>query len=90
MVAHQDGTNRRPTLMDHVSSTLASQPWKVAAVAGLGGALTITLLRKIGEGFEVHEMNEAIVFECIQELQVRHNDRALKGAAAKVTPALLR
>ena len=44
----------------------------------LGGQLTITLLRQIGQGFEVHEMNEATVFESIQELQTRHHERALK------------
>ena len=56
----------------------------------LGGALTITLLREIGKGFEVHEMNEAMVFESIQELQARHNARGLKSAGGKVSPVLQR
>ena len=56
----------------------------------LGGRLTITLLKGIGKGFEVYEMNEPTVFESIQELQARHNDRALKGPLAKVSQMLLR
>ena len=44
----------------------------------LGGELTITLLRGIGKGFEVHEMNDAIVVESIQELQERHARKGLK------------
>ncbi len=39
----------------------------------LGGDLTITLLREIGEGFEVHDMNLPLVGLCIRELQTRHN-----------------
>src|SRR3954470_10641952 len=34
----------------------------------LGGRLTITLLQGIGKGFEVHEMNDAVVVDSIQEL----------------------
>jgi 3-dehydroquinate synthase len=41
----------------------------------LGGQLAITLLREIGEGFEVHEMNPAWVQECIAELDSRHRAR---------------
>ena len=37
----------------------------------LGGRLTITLLRGIGEGFEVHEMNLPKVLAAIHELQER-------------------
>src|SRR4030095_545254 len=37
----------------------------------LGGALTITLLKEIGQGFEVHEMNTAPVIAAIQELHQR-------------------
>jgi 3-dehydroquinate synthase len=44
----------------------------------LGGELTITLLRAIGKGFEVHQMNDAIVVESIQELQERHARKGLK------------
>ena len=44
----------------------------------LGGELTITLLKGIGKGFEVHEMNDAVVVESIQELQERHVRKGLK------------
>ncbi len=54
----------------------------------LGGQLTITLLKSIGKGFEAHEMNEATVFESIQELQARHNERALRFAGGKASPVL--
>ncbi len=37
----------------------------------LGGELTVTLLKDIGQGFEVHEMNQARVLESIQELHER-------------------
>jgi len=37
----------------------------------LGGALTITLLKEIGRGFEVHEMDEAKVRESIAKLSQR-------------------
>ncbi|HUR46686.1 MAG TPA: 3-dehydroquinate synthase [Candidatus Saccharimonadales bacterium] len=53
----------------------------------LGGRLTITLLKSIGKGFEVHEMNDAVVVESIQELQNLHNDRALKLPLDKSSPA---
>ena len=39
----------------------------------LGGDLTITLLRDIGRGFEVHEMSVPRILEAIYELQERHN-----------------
>jgi 3-dehydroquinate synthase len=38
----------------------------------LGGQLTITLLRAIGEGFEVHAMNTPKVLAAIHELRARH------------------
>jgi 3-dehydroquinate synthase len=41
----------------------------------LGGQLAITLLREIGEGFEVHEMTSEWVREAIAELQTRHQTR---------------
>lgn len=44
----------------------------------LGGELTITLLKNVGEGTEVHEMNLPKVIEAIYELQERHNQRAQK------------
>jgi 3-dehydroquinate synthase len=42
----------------------------------LGGQLTITLLKAIGQGIEIHEMDEAAIVESIQELHVRHSERA--------------
>ena len=44
----------------------------------LGGQLTITLLREIGDGVEVHEMNLAKVIESIYELQQRHDQHPQK------------
>ncbi|HXT10238.1 MAG TPA: 3-dehydroquinate synthase [Candidatus Angelobacter sp.] len=38
----------------------------------LGGDLTITLLKQIGQGFEIHEMNLPKVIEAIYELKQRH------------------
>ena len=38
----------------------------------LGGELTITLLKQIGKGFEVHEMNLPKVVEALYELKQRH------------------
>lgn len=38
----------------------------------LGGRLTITLLRGIGQGFEVHEMDTAMIVDAVRELQRRH------------------
>jgi 3-dehydroquinate synthase len=37
----------------------------------LGGELTITLLKKIGRGVEVHEMNPSKIVEAIHELRQR-------------------
>jgi 3-dehydroquinate synthase len=37
----------------------------------LGGELTITLLREIGHGVEVHEMNQSKIVEAIQALRAR-------------------
>jgi 3-dehydroquinate synthase len=44
----------------------------------LGGELTITLLREIGRGVEVHEVNLPKVVEAIHELRERHTARAQK------------
>lgn len=38
----------------------------------LGGELTITLLRGIGEGFEVHQIDAAQMLQSIRELEARH------------------
>ena len=48
----------------------------------LGGELTITLLADIGRGFEVHEMNDAVIVESMQELQKRHYEKPLKSLTA--------
>ena len=37
----------------------------------LGGELTITLLKEIGEGFEIHEMDVPVVIESMRELEKR-------------------
>lgn len=42
----------------------------------LGGELAITLLKAIGQGFEVHEMQLSKVIEAIYELQQRQAQRA--------------
>jgi 3-dehydroquinate synthase len=39
----------------------------------LGGELAITLLKDIGQGFEVHEINLPKMIESICELKERHN-----------------
>jgi 3-dehydroquinate synthase len=44
----------------------------------LGGRLTLTLLKSIGQGFEVHAMNLPRVIESIYELQGRHQPSARK------------
>jgi len=41
----------------------------------LGGKLAITLLKSIGQGFEIHEMSLPKVIEAIYELQDRHTQR---------------
>jgi 3-dehydroquinate synthase len=50
----------------------------------LGGELTITLLREIGQGMEVHEVNRPKVFEAIHDLRERHVLRAQKILRASV------
>ena len=49
----------------------------------LGGCLTITLLKSIGQGFEVNEMNLPKVLNAIHELQ----DRTSDNSYSKVIPA---
>jgi 3-dehydroquinate synthase len=44
----------------------------------LGGELTVTLLKTIGQGFEVHEMNLPLVIEAIHELRKRYGHRTPK------------
>ena len=48
----------------------------------LGGELTITLLRSIGEGFEVHDMEAPLVQRAIGELRTRHGRRS--GSVVRV------
>jgi 3-dehydroquinate synthase len=49
----------------------------------LGGELTITLLKAIGQGFEAHEMNLPKVIEAIYELQARHAQETSKIVSAR-------
>ena len=44
----------------------------------LGGELTVTLLKQIGEGIEVHTMNLPKVIEAIYALQERHHSKTYK------------
>jgi len=44
----------------------------------LGGELTITLLKDIGQAVEVSEMNLPKVLNAIYELQQRHSQRGQK------------
>lgn len=46
----------------------------------LGGELTVTLLREIGHGVEVHEVDEALVRDAIQQLH-RHAAAATSAAS---------
>ena len=48
----------------------------------LGGCLTITLLQGVGRGFEVHEMDAALVLASIHELQERQQQRGVLAAHA--------
>ena len=48
----------------------------------LGGELTITLLKGIGEGFEVHQVEIAQMLKAIQELQARSEARAADDTSA--------
>jgi 3-dehydroquinate synthase len=50
----------------------------------LGGELTITLLKSIGKGIEVHEMRLPIVVEAIHELQNRSVARGQKVVRVRV------
>ncbi len=48
----------------------------------LGGELTITLLRSIGEGFEVNSVDVPQMLQAIRELELRHREKALDQASA--------
>lgn len=49
----------------------------------LGGRLTITLLKAIGQGFEVHEMDTKVVLQSIEELTQRHATRKKRQSRAR-------
>ena len=49
----------------------------------LGGQLTITLLKAIGRGFEVHEMNTPKMIEAIEKLHERHTQKVRKVVFAQ-------
>jgi 3-dehydroquinate synthase len=42
----------------------------------LGGELTVTLLKAIGKGIEVHDMKAPVILQALGELQQRHARRA--------------
>jgi 3-dehydroquinate synthase len=48
----------------------------------LGGELTITLLRGIGQGFEVHSVDAPQMLEALRELEARHREKSLVAASA--------
>ena len=48
----------------------------------LGGELTITLLHRIGKGFEIHQIDTAQMLRSIQELERRHRGKSLDHADA--------
>ena len=56
----------------------------------LGGELHVTLLRGIGQGFEVTEMDEAIVACAIDELEARRTDHVAPIAPRVATTAIFR
>ncbi len=43
----------------------------------LGGTLSITLLREIGQGFEVHAMDESVIVKCLHALRERTVGRSV-------------
>ncbi len=47
----------------------------------LGGELTIMLLRGIGDGYEVHEMDQSVLIECMRLLEAEHAREAFPHAA---------
>ena len=50
----------------------------------LGGELSLTLLRAIGQGFEAHEMNPELVIQSIAELETRWEERRPTESSATV------
>ncbi len=49
----------------------------------LGGELTVTLLRAIGQGFEAHEIDDGFVSAAIRQLECRRYARDLRLAAGQ-------
>lgn len=55
----------------------------------LGGELTIMLLRGIGDGYEVHDMDESVLIECMHLLEAEHAREPFRHAAvADCQPAI--
>jgi len=54
----------------------------------LGGQLTVTLLKAVGQGVEVHEMDDAVIVESIQELHRRHSQRASRSVPDSPAPVV--
>ena len=54
----------------------------------LGGQLTVTLLKGVGHGVEVHEMDDAVIVESIQELHLRHSQRASRSVPDSPAPVV--
>lgn len=52
----------------------------------LGGELTVTLLKAIGRGLEIHEMDDAVIVESIQELHTRQCERGARTTSAALSP----
>lgn len=48
----------------------------------LGGRLHITLLRELGTGFEVNEMDEQAILQCIGQLRARYRGRVAQAHVA--------
>jgi 3-dehydroquinate synthase len=48
----------------------------------LGGQLTITLLRGIGKGFEIHQIDTAEMLAAVQELEQRHHKTLAQAGAS--------
>jgi 3-dehydroquinate synthase len=46
----------------------------------LGGDLTIMLLKGLGQGVEVHEMDETVIIDSMHVLKAEHDARAQTGA----------
>ncbi|HUJ76963.1 MAG TPA: 3-dehydroquinate synthase, partial [bacterium] len=54
----------------------------------LGGRLHITLLKDLGRGFEVTEMDEPVVEECIAALRLRHIARSTASRSTRAGAVL--